>query len=98
MYDGAPGIAYRMLVKIAHLLLLIVDTFHKELPHNQPWEITLEGNQALTIDLNKGMNRKHVMGLYARCQFLPTYCMKMFEEMFVTGFFETIISIFGPNV
>ena len=34
MYDGAPDIACKMLLKIAHLLLLIVDTFHKELPHN----------------------------------------------------------------
>ena len=38
------------------------------------------------------------MGLYARCQFLPTYYMQIFEEMFVTRFFETAISIFGPNV
>ena len=34
MYDGAPDIAYKMLVKTAHLLLLIVYTFHKKLPHN----------------------------------------------------------------
>ena len=58
MYDGAPNIACRMLVKIAHLMLLIVETFRKELPNNQPWEIMLEGNQVLTFDLNKGSNRK----------------------------------------
>ena len=67
MDDGAPNLACRMLVKIAHLLLLIVDTFHKELPHNRPWEIMLEGNQALMFDLNKGPNRKQIMGLYAKC-------------------------------
>ena len=98
MYDGAPDLACRMLVKIAHLLLLIVETFKKELPYNWPWEIMLEGNQALTFDLNKGPNRKQVMGLYARCQFLLAYCMQTFEEMFITGFFETGVSIFGPNV
>ena len=38
------------------------------------------------------------MGLYARCQFLPAYCMQTFEEMFVTGVFEISISIFGPNM
>ena len=38
------------------------------------------------------------MGLYARCQFLPSYCMQKFEEMFITGFFEIGVSIFGPNV
>ena len=75
MYDGAPDLACKMLVKIAHLLLLIVETFKKELPNNWPWEIMLEGNQALMFDLNKGSNRKQVMGLYARCQFLPAYCM-----------------------
>ena len=92
MYDGALDIACKMLVKIAHLLLLIVDTFHKELPHNLPWEIMMEGNQALTFDLNKGPNKKQVMGLYARCQILPAYYMQTFEEMFVTRFFETRIS------
>ena len=95
MYDGAPNIAYRMLVKIAHLLKLIVDTFHKELPHNWPWEIMLERNQALMFDLN---NRKQVIGLYTIYQFLPAYCMQTFEEIFVTRFFETGISIFGLNV
>ena len=38
------------------------------------------------------------MGLYARCQFLPTYYMQTFEEMFITRFFEIGVSIFGPNV
>ena len=38
------------------------------------------------------------MGLYARCQILMAYCMQTFEEMFVTGFFETGISIFGSNM
>ena len=75
MYDGASNIACRMLIKIAYLLLLIVDIFHKELPHNWPWEIMLEGNQALTFNLNKGPNWKQVMGLYAKCQFLPAYYM-----------------------
>ena len=98
MYDGALNIACRMLVKIAHLLLLIVETFRKELPNNWPWEIMLEGNQALTFDLNKGPNREQVTGLYAKCQFLSAYCMQTFAKMFVRGFFETVISIFGPNV
>ena len=38
------------------------------------------------------------MGLYAKCQFFPTYYMQTFKEMFVTGFFQIGISIFGPNV
>ena len=38
------------------------------------------------------------MGLYARCQLLPAYCMQKFEEMFIIGFFEIGVSIFGPNV
>ena len=58
MYDGSRNIACRMLVKIAHLLLLIVETFKKDLPNNRPWEIMLEGNQDLMFDLNKGPNRK----------------------------------------
>ena len=57
MYDGALDVACMILAKIAHVLLLIVETFQKVLPHNQPWEIMLEGNQALTFDINKGPNR-----------------------------------------
>ena len=40
---------------------------NKDLPHNRPWEIRLEGNQALKFDLNKRPKRKQVMCLYARC-------------------------------
>ena len=58
MYDGVSNIACCMLVKIAHLLLLVVDAFDKELPNNQSWEIMLEGNKSLTFDPNKGLNRK----------------------------------------
>ena len=50
------------------------------------------------FDLNKGLNRKPIMGLYASCQFLPAYCMRAFEKMFIIGFFEIGVSIFGPNV
>ena len=78
MYDGAPDIAYKMLVNINHLLLLIVDTFRRELPHNWQWEIMLEGNQVFTFDLNEGLNGKPVMGMYSRCHFLPTYYMQIF--------------------
>ena len=60
--------------------------------------IMLEGNQSLSFDLNKGPNRKQVMRFYARCRFLPVYCMQTFEKMFITGFFEIGISIFEPNV
>ena len=69
-----------MLVKIAHMLLLIVDTFNKELSHNCPWEIFLEGNQSLAFDLNQTPNRAQIMGIYARVQFLPSYYMQTFEE------------------
>ena len=37
------------------------------------------------------------MGIYARVQFLPSYYMQTFEEMFTTGFFEKGLAIFGPN-
>ena len=36
IYEGVPNLACHMLVKIAHMLLLIVDTFNKELCHNRP--------------------------------------------------------------
>ena len=58
----------------------------------------LEGNQTLSFDLDKGPNRMQIMGFYARCQFLPSFYMQMFEEMFVIGFIDSGLSIFGPNV
>ena len=86
IYEGVPDLACKMLVKIAHLLLLIVDTFNNKLSHNRPWEIFLEGNQSLTFDLNKGPSRNQIMGFYARCQFLPW------------GFIKSGLQVFGPNV
>ena len=56
MYEGVPDIACRMLVKIAHLLILCTKTCINELPNNSPWEHMLEGNQSLSFDLNKGPN------------------------------------------
>lgn len=60
----------------------------------------LEGNQTLSFDLNEGPNRMQIMGFFARCQFLPSdsFYMQTFEEMFVTGFIDSGLSIFGPNV
>ena len=72
IYEGVLDLAYRMLVKIAHMLLLILDTFNKELSHNRPWEIFLEENQSLVFDLNQTPTRAQIVGIYARCQFLPS--------------------------
>ena len=80
------------------MLLLIVDTFNKELSHNRPWEIFLEGNQSLAFNLNQTPTRSQIMGIYARCQFLPSYYMQTFEELFTTGFFDKGLAIFGPSV
>ena len=98
MYEGVPDLACRMLVKIAHFLLLTICTFATQLPLNRPWEILLEGQESLTFDLNKTPSRAQIMGIYARCQFLPAYHMQTFKEIFVTGFFDTGLSIFGPHV
>ena len=98
VFKGVPHLACRMMVKIDHFLLLTVCTFSTQLPHNLPWEILLEGQESLTFDLNKTPTRAQIMGIYTRCQFLPSYHMKTFEEIFVTGFFDTGLSIFGPHV
>ena len=56
----------------------------------------LEGNQSLAFDLQKGPNKLQVMGFFARCQFLPSYNLQNFEEMFLTGFFTKHLAIFNP--
>ena len=66
-YKGVPNLAYQMLVKIAHTLLLIVNNFANQLLHNHPWEILLKGHQALTFDLNKGLNRAQPTSFYVKC-------------------------------
>ena len=87
-----------MLVKLAHYLLLVVNTFTKALPSHTPWEIFLEGQERLTFYLNIGPNYLQTMGLYARTQFLPFHYMQTFEEIIVTGFIDNGLSVFGPNV
>ena len=86
-----------MLVKIAHFLLLVVNTFTQRLPAHRPWEIFLEGMESLTFNLNEGPNYLQTMGIFARTQFLPSYHMQTFEEMFATSFIESGLSIFGPT-
>ena len=54
------------------------------------------GNQPLAFDLQKGSNKMQVMGLFARCQFLPSHHLQAFEEMFLTGFFTLRLAIFIP--
>ena len=49
----------------------------------------LEGNKSLAFCLNKGPSRNQIMGFYVRCQFLPSYHIQAFEEMFVTGFIKS---------
>ena len=51
LFEGVPNLAYRMLVKIACTLLLCINIFSKEPPHNQAWKIMLEGIQSLAFDL-----------------------------------------------
>ena len=96
-FEGVPDLACRMLVKIAHYLLLVTYTFTNKLPPHRPWEIFLEGKDNLTFDINKGPNYLQLMGLYARTQFLPSYHMQTFEEIIITGFSDQGLSIFGPN-
>ena len=65
LYKGVPDIACRLLSKFAHTLILCIKVFEKELPHNKPWEIMLEGNQYLAFDLQKGPKKLQVMGFFA---------------------------------
>ena len=51
LYNGVPNTACRLLSKFSHTLILCIQVFEKELPHNKPWEIMLEGNQPLAFDL-----------------------------------------------
>ena len=51
LYKWVPDIACRLLSKFAHTLILCIEVFEKQLPHNKPWEIMLEGNQSLAFDL-----------------------------------------------
>ena len=57
MYEGVPNLAYQMLAKTRHTLILCEKPFFHRLPLNHPWEIFLEGNQALTFDLIKDPNK-----------------------------------------
>ena len=56
----------------------------------------LEGNQALAFDLQKGTNKLHVMGFFAKCQILPSHHLQAFEEMFLIDFFTKGLVIFNP--
>ena len=65
IYKGVLYIAFRLLSKSSHTLILCIEVFEKELPHNKPWEIMLEGKQSLAFDLQKGPSKLQVMVFFA---------------------------------
>ena len=51
MFQGVPNLACRILVKFSCTLLICINILFKDLQHNCPWKIMLEGSQSLTFDL-----------------------------------------------
>lgn len=92
---GVPDLTCIMLVKIAMLLVTIIQVFSDIKQTGHPWTRFFEGTQGLSWNLLKAPNRQVLMGIYSRVIFLPAHFMVTFEEAFYTGFFEVQSNIFS---
>ena len=61
----------------------------------QHWTTYFEGPDGLAWDLSQAPKKEILMGMYARCIFLPSHWLVTFEEAFYTGFFKVESKIFS---
>ena len=76
--DKVPDLSCVMLVKIARMLITVITAF-KKLPHAGPhWTTYFEGPDGIAWDLQEAPTKEILMGLYARCIYLPAHYMVTF--------------------
>ena len=84
-----------MLFKIARMLVTVITSF-KRLPRAGPhWTTYFEGPDGIAWDLQEAPSKEILMGIYARCIYLPAHYMVTFKEAFYTGFFEVETTLFS---
>ena len=84
-----------MLTKFAKMIVTIITSFNDMAQTGQHWTTYCEGPNGLAWDLSMAPSKEILMGLYARCIFLPAHWLVTFEEAFYTGFFEVESQIFS---
>ena len=97
-FQGVPDLACQMLMKIASMILVVIDEFHQQIHTRAAWTKFLEGRQGLSWNLQLAPPPRVIMGLFARLQFMASHFMQTFEDAFYTGYFEYQSKIFGPLV
>ena len=84
-----------MLSKIARMIVTIITSFNDMAQAGAHWTTYFEGPGGLAWNLQEAPSKEILMGLYARCIFLPAHWMVTFEEAFYTGFFEVESKLFS---
>lgn len=93
--DKVPELSCVMLNKISRMIITLITAF-KELPHAAPhWTTYFEGPDGLAWNLQEAPLKEILMGMYARCIYLPSHYMTTLKEAFYTGFFEVETSLFS---
>ena len=93
--EGVPDLSCMMLTKIANMIITIITAFNDLSQAGPHWSTYFEGPNGLAWNLSDAPPKEILMGLYARCIFLPAHWMVTFEECFYTGFFEIDSQIFS---
>lgn len=92
---GVPDLSCVMLFKIAKMIITIINAYKDMAQAGAHWTTYFEGPNGLAWDLSMAPSKEILMGLYARCIFLPAHWLVTFEEAFYTGFFEVESRIFS---
>ena len=81
---GIPYLSCIMLVKVAKMIVTVIQTYHDIEQTGHPWTKFFEGAHGLCWNLLKAPSTQLLMGFYARLIFLPSHFMVTFEEAFYT--------------
>ena len=71
--EGVPDLSCMMLTKIARMILTIITAFHDLSQVGPHWSTYFEGPNGLAWNLSDAPPKEILMGLYARCRFLPAH-------------------------
>ena len=93
--EGVPDLSCMMLTKIAKMIITIITAFNDLSQAGPHCSTYFKGPNGLAWNLSDAPLKEILIGLYARCIFLPAHWMVTFEECFYTGFFEIDSQIFS---
>ena len=88
--EGVPDLSCMMLTKIAKMIITIMTAFNDLSQAGPHWSTYFEGPNGLAWNLGDAPPKEILMGLYARCIFLPAHWMVTLRNASTPGSLKLI--------